>query len=74
MDQGRFSDAWDDIQRPQIPHYQGRAGPSNFPLEQARLQQNFDGNSEVVKLFIIIMIRSLLFNLRLVDSCLLSCW
>lgn len=44
MDQGRFSDAWDDIQRPQIPHFQGRAGPSNFPLEQSRLQQNFDGN------------------------------
>ena len=44
MDQNRFSDAWDDIQRPQIPHFQGRTGPTNLPLEHARLQQDFDGN------------------------------
>ncbi|KAH6778671.1 peroxin 5 [Perilla frutescens var. frutescens] len=48
MDQSRFSDAWDDIQRPQIPHYQGRAGPSNFPLQQSRLQQDFDGPPQKV--------------------------
>ncbi|KAH6822844.1 peroxin 5 [Perilla frutescens var. hirtella] len=48
MDQSRFSDAWNDIQRPQIPHYQGRPGPSNFPLEQSRLQQDFDGPPQKV--------------------------
>ncbi|KAI3456727.1 hypothetical protein Pfo_013390 [Paulownia fortunei] len=43
VDQSRFSDAWDEIQRPQIPHYQGRDGLTSFPLEQPRLQQDFDG-------------------------------
>ncbi|KAG8386585.1 hypothetical protein BUALT_Bualt03G0163600 [Buddleja alternifolia] len=43
VDQNRFADAWDDIQRPQIPHYQGMDGLTNLPLEQARLQQGFDG-------------------------------
>ncbi|XP_042011277.1 peroxisome biogenesis protein 5-like [Salvia splendens] len=48
MDQNRFSDAWDDIQRPQIPHFQGRTGPTNLPLEHARLQQDFDGPPQKV--------------------------
>ncbi|KAL0399025.1 UNVERIFIED_CONTAM: Peroxisome biogenesis protein 5 [Sesamum radiatum] len=43
VDQGQFSDAWDEIQRPQVPHYQGRDGLTNFPLEQPLAQQNFDG-------------------------------
>ncbi|PIN04354.1 TPR repeat-containing protein [Handroanthus impetiginosus] len=43
VDQSRFSDAWDEIQRPQIPHYRGRDGLTNFPLEQPRLNQDFDG-------------------------------
>ncbi|KAL0353430.1 UNVERIFIED_CONTAM: Peroxisome biogenesis protein 5 [Sesamum angustifolium] len=43
VDQGRFSDAWDEIQRPQVPHFQGRDGLTNFPLEQPLAQQNFDG-------------------------------
>ncbi|KAL8469526.1 hypothetical protein ACS0TY_032392 [Phlomoides rotata] len=38
MDQSRFSNAWDEIQIPQ-----GGAGPTNFPFEQPRLQQDFDG-------------------------------
>lgn len=48
VEQSMFSDAWDDIQRPQIPHYQGRTGPSNFPLEQPRLQQDFEGPPQKV--------------------------
>lgn len=44
MDQSMLSDVWDDIQRPQVPHFQGRTGPSNYPLEQPRLQQDFEGN------------------------------
>ncbi|KAI3466355.1 hypothetical protein Pfo_023018 [Paulownia fortunei] len=43
VDQNRFADAWDEIQRPPIHHYQGRDGLSNFPLEQTRLHQDFDG-------------------------------
>ncbi|KAL3851064.1 hypothetical protein ACJIZ3_012946 [Penstemon smallii] len=43
VDQNRFGDVWDEIQRPQIPQFQGREGPTNFPLEQSRFQQDFDG-------------------------------
>ncbi|XP_075487135.1 peroxisome biogenesis protein 5-like [Primulina tabacum] len=43
MDQNRFSDAWDEIQRlPQIPPFQGD-GVTNFPLERPRLQSDFNG-------------------------------
>lgn len=38
VDQSSFSNAWDEIQRPQ-----GIVGPTNFPFEQPRLQQDFDG-------------------------------
>lgn len=48
-DQSSFSNAWDEIQRPQ-----GGVGPTNFPFEQPRLQQDFDGNLE--KFFSIDMI------------------
>ncbi|KAK6149488.1 hypothetical protein DH2020_017013 [Rehmannia glutinosa] len=43
VDQSMFSDAWDDIQRAQIPHYQGATGPTYFPLEKPHLQQDFEG-------------------------------
>ncbi|KAL3643229.1 Peroxisomal membrane signal receptor PTS1 [Castilleja foliolosa] len=43
VDQNRFSDAWDDVQRAQVPHYQGANGPAYFPLENPRLQQDLDG-------------------------------
>ncbi|XP_073124590.1 peroxisome biogenesis protein 5 [Henckelia pumila] len=44
VDQNRFSDAWDEIQRPpQIPLFQGRDGATNFPLERSQLQPDFNG-------------------------------
>ncbi|KAK4491841.1 hypothetical protein RD792_002618 [Penstemon davidsonii] len=43
VDQNRFGDVWDEIQRPQIPQFQGREGLTNFPLEQSRFQQDFNG-------------------------------
>ncbi|KAG8365214.1 hypothetical protein BUALT_Bualt18G0081100 [Buddleja alternifolia] len=43
VDQNRFADAWDEIQRPQIHHYQGTNGLTNFPVEQAPLHQDFAG-------------------------------
>lgn len=52
VDQSRFSNAWDEIQRPQIPHYQGRPALANFPSEQPLHQQDFDGNFESFLLLI----------------------
>ncbi|XP_075477395.1 peroxisome biogenesis protein 5-like [Primulina tabacum] len=44
VDQNRFSDTWDEIQRPpQIPLFQGRDGVTNFPLERPQLQPDFNG-------------------------------
>ncbi|XP_051124811.1 peroxisome biogenesis protein 5 isoform X2 [Andrographis paniculata] len=40
VDQNGFSDAWDEIQRPQIPQFQGRDG---LPLEQPFHQQDLIG-------------------------------
>ncbi|GFP90610.1 peroxisome biogenesis protein 5 [Phtheirospermum japonicum] len=42
-DQNRFSDAWDEVQKNQVPHYQGVNGPAYFPLEKPQLQQDLDG-------------------------------
>lgn len=42
-DQNRFADAWDDVQTPQMPLFQGRNGLNNFPLEHARVQPNLEG-------------------------------
>ncbi|KAL1814130.1 hypothetical protein ACET3Z_024195 [Daucus carota] len=42
-DQNRFADAWDDIQSPQMPPFQGRNGLTNFPLEHTRVQPNLEG-------------------------------
>ncbi|KAL6567660.1 Peroxisomal membrane signal receptor PTS1 [Orobanche gracilis] len=48
VDQSMFSDAWHEIQRAQLPHYQGTDDPTYFPLEKPLIQQDFDGSPQRV--------------------------
>ncbi|EPS66664.1 peroxisomal targeting signal 1 receptor [Genlisea aurea] len=43
VDQSGFSDAWNEIRRPQIPQYHVREGLFNIASAQPQLQQDFDG-------------------------------
>lgn len=65
-DQNRFADAWDEIQRPQIPHSLGRDSMTNIPLEHGRIQPSLDGNPEMS--FSINSMRSLLLLLVKVNK------
>lgn len=42
-DQNRFADAWDDVQTPQMPLFQGRNGLNNIPFEHSQVQPNLEG-------------------------------
>lgn len=45
-DQNRLADAWDEIQRPQLPFAHGSQNMTNIPLEHARLQPDLNGNTK----------------------------
>lgn len=53
MDQNRFSDAWDEIQRPQIHHHQGRDGLANL-----------DGNFKALRYKLWVVVRLVIFFLH----------
>lgn len=50
MDQNRFSDAWDEIQSPQIHHHQGRDGLANL-----------DGNFKALRYKLWVVVRLVIF-------------
>ncbi|KAF3623314.1 Peroxisome biogenesis protein 5 [Capsicum annuum] len=47
-DQNRLADAWDEIQRPQLPFAHGSQNMTNIPLEHARLQPDLNGPPQQV--------------------------
>ncbi|KAJ8534391.1 hypothetical protein K7X08_016119 [Anisodus acutangulus] len=47
-DQNRLADAWDEIQRPQLPFAHGSQNMTNIPLEHARLQSDLNGPPQQV--------------------------
>ncbi|XP_015055600.1 peroxisome biogenesis protein 5 [Solanum pennellii] len=47
-DQNKLADAWDEIQRPQLPFPHGSQNMTNIPLEHARLQPDLNGPPQQV--------------------------
>ncbi|KAK4344471.1 hypothetical protein RND71_034647 [Anisodus tanguticus] len=47
-DQNRLADAWDEIQRPQLPFAHGSQNMTNIPLQHARLQSDLNGPPQQV--------------------------
>lgn len=47
-DQNGLADAWDEIQRPQLPFAHGSQNMTNIPLEHARLQPDLNGPPQQV--------------------------